>query len=310
MGKKMKTIFGPVLSRRLGCSLGIDTLPAKICTYDCIYCECGATTEKRTERKEFIPVGEILDELKFKLEDALRPPDTITFAGSGEPTLYSGLGALIRGIKEITTIKVAVLTNGSLLWREDVAADLMAADLVLPSLDAAEEPTFGTLNRPHSVLGIEEILSGLIRFREQFRGRLWLEILLCRGINDGSREIAALKEAVSRIKPHRVQLNTVVRPPAESFAAPLNRNQLERIRASFGGTPVIIGEVPRTKGVASVEGEEMILEIIRRRPLTSEDIADHLGLRKVEILKHLEGLNQDQRVHVSKHKGKVFYLAS
>lgn len=306
----MKTIFGPVLSRRLGRSLGIDTLPAKICTYDCIYCECGTTTERSIERKPFIPVQDILDELKGKLETAPHPPDTITLAGSGEPTLYSPLGELIRGIKEITSIKVAVLTNGSLICREDVAEDLMVADLVLPSLDTAVESTFCTLNRPHPELDIKEILNGLIRFREMFKGRIWLEILFCRGINDDSYEITALKEAVSAIKPHLIQINTVVRPPTEEFAAPLNRVQLERIQASFGGTPVIVGEAPRIEGEASIEGEEMILEIIRRRPLTSDDIADHLGLKTVEILKHLEGLNQDQRVRVSKHKGEVYYLAS
>ena len=176
-------VFGPVPSRRLGRSLGVDLVPLKTCSYDCIYCQLGRTTCKTIERKEWVPLDAVLNELEGKLSTR---PDYITLSGSGEPTLYSRLDEVIERIKSITDIPVAVLTNGSLLWQEDVQQQLAAADLVMPSLDAGDPATFHLVNRPHEALTFEKMLSGLIAFRQHFHGRYWLEVLLltfCRLLN-------------------------------------------------------------------------------------------------------------------------------
>ena len=191
-----KYIFGPVPSRRLGRSLGVDLVPYKTCTFDCIYCDLGRTTHKTTFRQPFVSPEEIQKELELTLSVLDKKPDFITLSGSGEPTLNSNIGEIIRGVKEITSIPVAVLTNSSLLTLEEVRKDLLEADLVLPSLDAITPSLFEYINRPHSSLRIEEILSGLIQFRKQYRGQIWLEILFCRGVNDGKDEIEKLKEAI------------------------------------------------------------------------------------------------------------------
>jgi len=172
-----KNVFGPVPSRRLGLSLGVDIIPYKTCSYNCIYCQLKETTDQRIERASFLPVDKILSEVKEAIAKNERI-DYITFSGSGEPTLNSDIGRLIAGTKEMTDIKVAVLTNGSLLYRPDVRRDLMKADLVKPSLDAASEKAFRKINRPHPALDLAKIIEGLRKFSEEFTGELYLEIML------------------------------------------------------------------------------------------------------------------------------------
>jgi wyosine [tRNA(Phe)-imidazoG37] synthetase (radical SAM superfamily) len=225
-----KYIFGPVPSRRLGRSLGVDLVPYKTCTFDCIYCDLGRTTNKTTSRQSFVSSGEIQKELGLTLSFLDQKPDFITLSGSGEPTLNTETGDIIRRIKEITAIPTAVLTNSSLLSLDEVRRNLSEADVVLPSLDAITPATFDYINRPHTSLGAKEIISGLIQFRRQYRGQIWLEILFCRGVNDGKKEIERFKEVIERIEPDRIQLNTPVRPPAEDFVFPLTLGQLEEIR--------------------------------------------------------------------------------
>ena len=229
-----KYIFGPVPSRRLGRSLGVDLVPYKTCTLDCIYCDLGRTTNKTTSRQSFVSPKEIQRELELTLSVLDKKPDFITLSGSGEPTLNNNIGQIIRGIKEITSIPVAILTNSSLLSLDEVRRDLSEADVVLPSLDAITPALFEYINRPHASLRIEEIISGLIQFRKQYRGQIWLEILFCRGVNDGKDEVEKLKKVIEKIEPDRVQLNTPVRPPAEDFAFPLTLAQLEEIRERLG----------------------------------------------------------------------------
>jgi wyosine [tRNA(Phe)-imidazoG37] synthetase (radical SAM superfamily) len=288
-----KYIFGPVPSRRLGRSLGIDLIPFKTCTFDCIYCDLGKTTRKTLSRQSYVSPNKILGELELYLSVLEKKPDYITLSGSGEPTLNSSIREIIQRIKEITSTPVAVLTNSSLLSLDEVRRNLSEADVVLPSLDAITPALFEYMNRPHASLSIEGIISGLIQFRKQYRGQIWLEILFCRGVNDGKDEIKKLKEAIERIQPNRVQLNTPVRPPAEDFAFPLTLAQLENIRERLGEKAEIISEfaAPLGEGFNSVKDTE-ILNLIKRRPCTTEDISEALGLRRDEVVKQLNHLTK------------------
>ena len=174
----MKRIFGPVPSRRLGRSLGIDVVPYKTCSFDCVYCECGATTEKIFERREFVPLRELLGELGTRLAEMPEPPDVLTLSGAGEPTLYRSMGGLIVEAKKMSGLPVAVITNSSTMHLPDVRKELYETDIVLPSLDTALEETFLRINRPHPACSLEDIIRGLEEFCRNFTGRVLLEILV------------------------------------------------------------------------------------------------------------------------------------
>ena len=227
-------VFGPKHSRRLGRSLAVDVIHLKTCPLDCVYCELGRTDRLTLQRREYVKVDDILEELRAVLAKQHNGIDHITLSASGEPTLNSKLGEIIREIKEMTTIPVAVLTNGVLLFREDVRRDLLQADIVLPSLDAVSDHVFERINRPHGRLDIEEIINGLVAFRKEFTGQIWLEILLVKGINDATEELALLKTVTEWIRPDIIHLNTVARPPAESWARRVEVEDLRRIRRNFG----------------------------------------------------------------------------
>jgi len=305
---EQKYIFGPVLSRRLGRSLGVDLVPYKTCTFDCIYCDLGRTTNKTTSRQSFVSPKEIQRELELTLSVLDKKPDFITLSGSGEPTLNNNIGQIIRGAKEITSIPVAVLTNSTLLSLEEVRNDLSEADLVVPSLDAITPTLFEYINRPHPSLRIEDIVSGLIQFRKQYGGQIWLEILFCRGANDGNEEVEKFKGVIEKIQPDRVQLNTPVRPPAEDFAYPLTLGQLEEIRERLGGKAEIIPEftAPLGEEFNSVKDTE-ILNLIKRRPCTAEDISKALGLHLNEVVKCLEKLLQEGGIHYRMYEHRGYY---
>jgi wyosine [tRNA(Phe)-imidazoG37] synthetase (radical SAM superfamily) len=303
-----KYVFGPVPSRRLGRSLGVDLVPYKTCTFDCIYCDLGRTTNKTTSRQSFVSPEEIQKELEFTLSVLDKRPDFITLSGSGEPTLNSNIGQIIREVKEITSIPIAVLTNSSLLSLQEVRDDFLMADVVLPSLDAITPTLFEYINRPHPSLKVEEIISGLIQFQKEYRGQVWLEIVFCRGINDGKEEIERLKGVIERIQPDRVQLNTPVRPPAEEFAYPLTTIQLEEIRNQLGDKAEIISEfaAPPGEEFNSVKDTE-ILSLIKRRPCTSEDISKALGLRIDEVVKHLDHLTKTGTIRYRMYEHHCYY---
>jgi wyosine [tRNA(Phe)-imidazoG37] synthetase (radical SAM superfamily) len=303
-----KYVFGPVPSRRLGRSLGVDLLPYKTCTFDCIYCDLGRTTHKTISRGFFVSPKEIERELGLALPSLEKRPDYITLSGSGEPTLNQNLGDIIHSIKRVTSIPLAVLTNGSLLFIEDVRIDLMEADVVLPSLDAVNPLIFECVNRPHPSLKIDELIPGLIQFRKQYRGQIWLEVVLCRGINDDKEEIERLKGVIERIQPDRVQLNTPVRPPAEEFAYPLTTSQLEEIRERLGDKAEIISEftAPMGEGFDSDKSAE-IIQLISRRPCTAEDISKALGLHIDEVVKYLNILQKKGAVQYRVYQHRCYY---
>ncbi len=300
-------VYGPVPSRRLGFSLGVDIIPPKTCSLDCIYCQLGRTKKKTVLRKEYFSSQEILSSVKKAICSG-RKVDFITFSGSGEPTLNRLIGKLIQEIKKLTTIPVAVLTNSSLLAQKLVRKSLLEADVVIPSLDAATARTFRKVNRPEPSIKIEAIIEGLERFRRDFKGEIWLEVMLVKGVNDSPADIEALKKAIARIKPNRVQLNTVVRPPAEKWALPLGREKLERIKVQLGGRAEIVADF-REKPQPAVDGslEDAILSLVSRRPATNRDIAATLGRSEAEILRHLKVLLSAKKIRVVSHKGRNFY---
>jgi wyosine [tRNA(Phe)-imidazoG37] synthetase (radical SAM superfamily) len=303
-----KYIFGPVPSRRLGRSLGIDVVPYKTCTFDCIYCDLGRTTHKTISRLPFVSSEEIRRELEFTLPILEKRPDYITLSGSGEPTLNENMGEIIHLIKRVTSIPLAVLTNGSLLFIEKVRRDLMEADVVLPTLDAVNPLTFESVNRPHLSLKIDEIISGLIQFHNQYRGQVWLEIVFCRGFNDEMREMTKLKEVVEKIQPDKIQLNTPVRPPVENFACPLNLKRLEEIRTLFGNNAEVVSEFAAPMGDSFESDKDVeIINLIKRRPCTAEDISKALGLHLDEVVKYLGKLTREGRAHYRMHEHHCYY---
>ncbi|NMC21067.1 MAG: radical SAM protein [Thermogutta sp.] len=302
-----KHIFGPVPSRRLGRSLGVDLVPFKTCSYDCIYCQLGRTTCKTIQRKTWVPLELVLGELEEKLHTR---PDYITLSGSGEPTLFSPLDKLIEGIRALTDIPIAALTNGSLLSDSDVQAALLPADLVIPSLDAGNEAAFQLVNRPHEGLTFNRMLEGLVAFRRRFPKEYWLEVFLLGGYTDSEEELADLRRCVELIRPDRVQLNTVTRPPAEQHAIAVPRARLEEIAATFSPPAEVIAEFHGVQALeAGKASREEILQLLRRRPCSIDDIVGGLGIHRNEVLKSIEHLSTEGLVKESRVSGKCYYRA-
>lgn len=274
---------------------------------DCIYCQLGPSPRKTIRRKELVPVREVLTQIKAALAEGRRI-DCLTFSGSGEPTLHSGLGKIIAGIKKITTIPVVVLTNSSLLTRPQARRDLLAADIVVPSLDAATPSVFAKINRPHTNLSAEKIIDGLVRFRDEFKGQIWLEVMLVKGVNDGPAHIKKLRKAIARIRPDRVQLNTVVRPPAEKSARALTLQDLETIKSALGGNTEIIASFK--SGVQSPSARDTAQEIlaaVRRRPMTAKDLSAALGTPLEEVCAYVIRLVHQSRLKERRHHDSAYY---
>ena len=303
----MAQIFGPVPSRRLGFSLGIDTIPFKTCSLDCIYCQLGRTTNKTVGRKEYIKAEKILKELEKVLEKGKRI-DYITFSGSGEPTLNSKIGEMIKRIKKLTSIPVAVLTNGTLLYLPQMQEELSQADIVIPSLDAVSQDIFKKVNRPHPSLNIDRIISGISSFSKEFKGKIWLEIMLVKGINDSLEEMRKTAKITEDINIEKIQLNTVVRPPAEEFAQALSLEELKRIKAILGEKCEIIAEFKREQQKAyKKDVEDVILTMVKRRPVTVDDIANSLGVHQNEVIKYMEVLERESKVKNKLYDGRRYY---
>jgi len=301
----MKHIFGPVPSRRLGRSLGVDLVPFKTCSYDCIYCQLGRTTNKTVERREWVPLDEVLAELKDKLATQ---PDYITLSGSGEPTLFSRLDELIASIRSMTKVPVAVLTNGSLLWQENVRRQLMDAHLVIPSLDAGHASMFQAVNRPHEGISFEQMLEGLIDFRQEYCGDYWLEVFLLAGHTAVDSELGKIAQCVRRIKPDRVQLNTATRPTAEDYAVMVDRKRLGDLAARFDPPAEVIADYRGVHAQSEFQaGRESVLEMIQRRPCSLDDIANGLNMHRNAVVKYIEELDASGLLQKRYSAGKTFY---
>jgi len=305
--KSSQYIFGPVPSRRLGRSLGVDLVPFKTCTYDCIYCQLGKTTNKTIERKEWVPIDCIIKQLSSKLDSK---PDYITLSGSGEPTLYSRLEELISKIKEITDIPIAVLTNGSLLWMPEVRSALKSADLIIPSLDAGGNYKFQYVNRPHSDITFSKMLEGLVKFREVYTGQYWLEVFLLAGVTTPEMEINMLKTCISSIRPDKVQVNTVTRPPAEDFVVRVPEKRLETIAKELYDKAEVIadyGNVHKQHDF-SVRRKD-VLALLQRRPCSIEDISAGLGIHRNEVVKYVEELSSEGKIEKKPQNSRLYYKA-
>ncbi len=305
-----KHLFGPVPSRRLGMSLGIDLIPHKICSLNCVYCECDTTTTLTHERKEYVPVDEVYRELRdFFLNSP--DPDYLTFSGAGEPTLHSHIGEVIAFLKELRPgIPVAVLTNGTLFGDPLVRGEMMQADLVLPSLDAATDLALRRVNRPQRSLRAADYVEGLVSFSNEFKGEIWLEILILPGYNDGEENLEALKKAIGKINPSRIQLNTLDRPGTVEGLLPARMSQLQEIATFFGVKQMEIIAPPEAgMQVKSyrTDVESAILETISRRPCTLADLEKILGLHSREINKHLGVLEDGGKVETVEQERGTFY---
>ena len=317
----MKYLFGPVYSRRLGHSLGIDLLPPKICSLNCIYCEVGPTTELTCERKEYVPTAEILAEIDQFLARGAdgRPIDVFTLTAMGEPTLHIGIGEIIDYLHTRTDKPVAVLTNGTLFVDPQVRADLSAADFVIPSLDSARQESFERVNQPAAAVNLEQVIEGLALFRRQFHGEFWLEILLVRDVNDSLEDLEALQRAVRRIDPARIQLNTVARPPMDGRARPVTREKMEQAAAiladGYGGRVEILVDFQAIEKKEFRQGKmlqaklvEDIAALLQRRPCPIEEIDKALHVQDLELTRVcVEILVAAGRIEKLIHNNKEFF---
>ena len=239
----MKYIYGPLKSRRIGFSLGLSLTPYKICSFDCVYCQLGKTTVKTKARKDYVKSVEIIEELKSWLThnpEEAKALNYITLSGSGEPTLNTNLEQLIQGIKKLTAVPVAVITNASLLADSEVRGELLKADLIVPSLDAVNPKAFQAIDRPHAEIDLQKIIEGLVNLRKEFRGKIWLEVMLVKGINDDLRHIKKLNDAIEAINPDKIQLNSPVRTTAEANIFAVDKAKLRKIKEILGDKAEII----------------------------------------------------------------------
>ena len=305
-----KHLFGPVPSRRLGMSLGVDLVPKKVCSLNCVYCEVGRTTTLTIDRKEYIKYNEVIDELTNYFNNN-PDPDYITFSGYGEPTLNIRIGDIIQFIKQNKPgIPIAILTNGTLLYDKKVREELMDADVVLPSLDAATEKVFLKINRPPKTLTLDKYIQGLITFRKEFKGKIWLEIFILPEYNDNEKELIALKKAIVKINPDSVQLNTLDRPGIKDNLRSATKEELQKIIDFWKLDNVEIISAPlERKDIQSYrkDAETAIIETIGRRPCTLDDLSKILGLHVNEINKYLDVLEAENKIEVVKLKRGIFY---
>jgi len=305
-----KLVYGPVPSRRLGISLGVDIVPYKNCSYDCIYCQLGKTTNQTIQKKSFVSVDSVIKDIKEVLNEN-SDIDYLTFSGSGEPTLNQDIGEMIRRVKSFTQIPVAVLTNGSLLWKEEVREDLSQADLVVPSVDAVSEEVFHKMNRPVNGLKVKKVLEGIKSFCKGFEGKIYLEIMLVKDINDSEEEIRRINQFVRELNVNKIQLNTVIRPPGDHTARPLDAEKLQKIKALFDSKlPVeIVADFDRmTSKAYHKDLEQAIIEVLKRRPTRRDEMATALGVHCNEIIKYLQVLEKSKRIKRLRTETEHYYL--
>jgi len=303
-------VFGPVPSRRLGQSLGIDTVPYKACNYNCVYCQLGRTRRFTVRRQDFFPPQAVLDQVEAALKRlGAGEVDYITFVGQGEPLLCASLGWLIRAVKTLTALPVAVITNGALLTAADVRAEVLVADVVIPTLDAADAVMFRRINRPHPSLRLEPLLRGLRDFRQEYAGRLWIEVMLVAGMNDDDEHLARLGQALRSLSPDAIQINVPIRPPAEPWVQVPSADRIQAALAAFGQKAEAVAPY---HGKVDISGGddlgESILDIIRRHPIPEADLYIALGgygLQKVAVT--LESLKNQGKAQRREHLGHAFW---
>ncbi len=305
---KHNYLFGPVPSRRLGYSLGVDIIPLKTCTQNCLYCQLGVDGEVTLERKEYVPVPEVLEQLRQRIDEGLEA-DYITLSGSGEPTLHSGLGELIDGIKRISDIPAALITNGTLFTDERVRKQAGKADVVLPSLDAGDAETFAKINRPCSGIDFGAFVEGLARFRREYEGPIFLEVFFIEGYNTSDEDIEKIKALIDKISPDRIHLNTAVRPTAVSGIQRVDEKKLVEIARRLGPKSEVIADFSKVSHKHKFDSgvKDEILNMLRRRPCTAGDIASTLGLNVNEVVKYVTELENNSEIFSEQRQDKPYY---
>jgi wyosine [tRNA(Phe)-imidazoG37] synthetase (radical SAM superfamily) len=304
----MQFLFGPVPSRRLGLSLGINIIPHKVCNFNCIYCEVGRTTSLINDRRSFYDPDKIERDF-IENYKKMGKFNFITFSGSGEPTLNKDIGRLIRYVKSFNLAKIAVLTNGSLLNLNDVQQDLMDADVVIPSLDAANQEAFRKINRPHGSLKIDEIINGIKEFRDKFKGEVWLEVLFVKDLNDSEKDISDLKRAVKFINPHKFQIGTIDRPPAEENARRLTNFELMHIYSELKDLNAELIKPFADKNMDFHEFLELsIAKMVSIRPCSKEELMDVFGANDEDISRILNKLFEEGKISQKVYEGKNFIV--
>ena len=306
MEKRYKHLYGPVPSRRLGRSLGVDLVPFKVCPLDCVYCQLGRTTVHTVRRDVYVPTEEILAELADKLSSG-PACDYITLAGSGEPTLHKDIGRIVSAIKEMTDIPVAVITNGALLGDPEVRSALLQVDLVAPSLDAGDAETFGKITRPCPEITFESVVEGLKAFRREFKGRMDLEVFLVAGINDSESQLRKIKAIADEIGPDHVEINTATRPPAEKYVHAVPYERLLELCKILGPNARIIAVHAAPVEKSGTVNRDDILAMLGRRPCTIEDISAGLQCHRQEVVKLVAQLVEEGLITASRQGDKDYY---
>ena len=306
----MKYVYGPVPSRRLGNSLGIDPIPSKTCNFQCIYCQLGKTTNFTNERKDFYPKEAIIKEMEKSINLNKGKFEYITFVGSGEPTLCKSLGKLILKAKELSKKPICVITNGSLLYHEDVKDELMFSDVVLPTLDAGDERLFIKINRPHPSIKFEKLIQGYIDFRKEFNGKFWIEIMLMKGINDSKEELLKIKNKLDLIKPDRIDINVPIRPPTESWVQIPDKNVISILNDVFGEYNNINFPERGKFNVFSSNFEIELKNLLERHPMRQVQIFETFSSKKFneqELLLQLNTLASQNKIKKVIYNNQTFW---
>jgi wyosine [tRNA(Phe)-imidazoG37] synthetase (radical SAM superfamily) len=307
--REYKHIFGPVPSRRLGRSLGVDLTPYKTCSQDCVFCQLGGTPSKTITRREYVPIKAVLNELGKWLKRGGKL-DHITLSGSGEPTLHSRFGEVLRFIRMNSAIKAVLLTNGSLFRLPEVRRAASQAHIVKVSLSAWDQVSYSSVNRPHPDLDFEQLIEGQKSFRAEFKGELWIEVFLVAGMNSIPSDVAKIAALVDLLKPDRIHLNTAVRPPAEDFVAPVSRDCLVSLCDLFRPSAEVIAEYKDKGGFEIQANKEAIISMLKRRPCTAEEIAEAFGMHLNEVSKSLGNLVQKGQICTERSRGSLYFVAA
>ena len=306
--KTKEFLFGPVPSRRLGFSLGVDIIPRKCCPFDCIYCQVGKTTHRETGRARFCDPDRVVEAVIRRVGQGGRI-DFVSLSGSGEPTLSSDIGRIIGALKRKTSVPVAVITNGALLSREEVRRDLALADVVLPSLDAATQEVFEKVNRPDPAITLAGVVEGLRAFRQEYKGRIWLEIMLINNINTSQEHLEMLRQMLDTISVDKVQLNTVCRPPLDATAGGVGKDELASIARFLGKKCEVIAAFGEERVSRTGKGwSASVLATLKRRSLSLEDIVRTTGVSPSEARKGLERLVRQKKVRAVPFGDSLFYV--
>lgn len=301
-------LFGPVPSRRLGRSLGIDLTPYKTCSLDCVFCQLGRTSVKTVKRREYVDTEGVLSELKDWLETDGQA-DYITLSGSGEPTLHSRFGEVLKFIRKNSTIPTVLLTNGTMLYLPEVRESAAHANVVKVSLSAWDQAPYEWVNRPHPQLPFDQQIEGQKTFRAQFKGQLWMEVFLIQGMNSISKDVRKIAALAKEIAPDRIQLNTAIRPPAEDFVMPLSEEQMSTLTHLFQPKGEIIAEFNTYRSRDVQATQNTILAMLRRRPCTAEQIANGFSMHINEVLKYLGILMHAGHISTERRDMAVYYVA-